>query len=85
MGTSRIGVLALSGLAAAMACSAPAVADSNQTEQRPFMLCNIVLLSPGARVGNGCQALQISKQNLIKQNSVSSELIDYIGIRPGGL
>ncbi|WP_267242589.1 hypothetical protein [Streptomyces sp. PR69] len=70
---------------AALAGAVPAAADTNQVEQRPLMLCNIVLLSPGAQVGDGCQALQLSEQGIVKQGSVSSGLIDYVGVRPAGL
>ncbi|WP_165302146.1 hypothetical protein [Streptomyces boncukensis] len=78
-------LLSLTALASVLASAGTAAADSNQAEQRPVMLCNIVLLSPGARVGDGCRALQVSGQGIVKQGSVSSELIDYIGVRPVGL
>ncbi|GAA3379540.1 hypothetical protein GCM10020367_63510 [Streptomyces sannanensis] len=85
MRATRTAAVSLTALAAALAGAVPAAADSNQAEQRPVMLCNIVLFSPGARVGDGCQALQLSEQGIVKQGSVSSELIDYVGVRPVGL
>lgn len=85
MRARRTAFLSLTALAAALPCAVPAAADSNRTEQRPVMLCNIVLLSPGAQVGDGCQAIQLSEQGIVKQDSVSSELIDYVGVRPAAL
>ncbi|MEW1605134.1 hypothetical protein [Streptomyces sp. NPDC093808] len=75
--------LSLTALAAVLANGAEAAADSNQTEQKPVMLCNIVLFSPGAQVADGCQALQTSGQSIMKEDSVSHTLVDFIGVRPG--
>ncbi|QEU83571.1 hypothetical protein CP969_01555 [Streptomyces viridosporus T7A] len=74
--------LSLAALAAVLANGGEAAADSNQTEQKPVMLCNIVLFSPGAQVGDGCQALQTSGQSILKEDSVSHTLVDFIGVRP---
>ncbi|MGD9485865.1 hypothetical protein WDH52_21865 [Streptomyces sp. TRM70308] len=79
---TRVAGLTLAALAAVLANGAEAAADSNQTEQKPVMLCNIVLFSPGAQVGDGCQALQVSGQSILKENSVSRTLVDFIGVRP---
>lgn len=78
-------LLATASCLASLGTAGTAVADSNQNEQKPVMLCNIVLASPGAQVGNGCQALQVSNQSLVKQGSISHELIDYVGVRPTAL
>ncbi len=85
MRSSSAVVLSLTAAVSALSSAAPAMADSNHSVQRPVMLCNIVLFSPGAQVGDGCSAVQLSEQGIIKQESVSSELIDYVGISPAGL
>ncbi|MBT2413417.1 hypothetical protein J7I94_23100 [Streptomyces sp. ISL-12] len=81
----RTAGLSLTALAAVLANGTEAAADSNQTEQKPVMLCNIVLLSPGAQVGDGCRALQASGQSIVKEDSVSHTLVDFIGVRPTAL
>ncbi|MGC9497298.1 hypothetical protein [Streptomyces sp. WG7] len=81
-GVMRAAGLSLTAFAAVLANGTEAAADSNQTEQKPVMLCNIVLLSPGAQVGDGCQALQASGQSIVKEDSVSHTLVDFIGVRP---
>lgn len=81
-GVVRATGLSLAALAAVLANGGEAAADSNQTEQKPVMLCNIVLFSPGAQVGDGCQALQASGQSILKEDSVSHTLVDFIGVRP---
>ncbi|SFC93221.1 hypothetical protein [Streptomyces aidingensis] len=79
---SRAALLSLTVLAVHLLGAGQAVADSNQTEQRPVMLCNIVVLSPGAQTGDGCTAVQVSGQSIVKEDSVTSALIDFVGIRP---
>ncbi|MQS04486.1 hypothetical protein [Streptomyces alkaliterrae] len=82
MGVMRTAGLSLAALAAVVASGAQAAADSNQTEQKPLMVCNIVLFSPGAQVGDGCQAVQVSGQSILKEDSVSHTLVDFVGVRP---
>ncbi|MFJ7242906.1 hypothetical protein ACIQWB_38140 [Streptomyces olivaceus] len=81
----RAATVSMTAVAAALAGGAVASADSNQTEQRPVMLCNIVLLSPGAQVGDGCRAVQVSGQSILKEDGVSHTLVDFVGVRPGVL
>ncbi|MGK5629497.1 hypothetical protein [Streptomyces sp. URMC 123] len=83
--TTRAVLLASLTGALGLVTTGAAVADSNHAQQKPVMLCNIVLLSPGAQVDGGCEAVQISNQHIVKQHSVSQELIDYVGVSPTGL
>ncbi|WP_190136866.1 hypothetical protein [Streptomyces longispororuber] len=76
---SRLGPLAaltgMSGLAA-LAGAPAASADTNTSTEKSTMLCNIVLLSPGADM-DGCSHIQVSGQNMTKQNTPNSALVDY--------
>ncbi|MFF9526695.1 hypothetical protein ACF1DV_32690 [Streptomyces achromogenes] len=49
------------------------------------MLCNIVLFSPGAQVGDGCEAVRVSGQSIVKEDGVSSVPADFVGVRPAPL
>ncbi|MEE1926800.1 hypothetical protein V1J52_01150 [Streptomyces sp. TRM 70351] len=62
-----------------------AAADSNRTTQKPVMLCNLVLLSPGAQVDGSCRAVQLGDQRIVKQDSLSHGLVDALDVLPSGL
>ncbi|GHE43928.1 hypothetical protein GCM10018785_11880 [Streptomyces longispororuber] len=66
---------ALTG-AALMAGSGVAAADTNTATEKSTMLCNVVLLSPGADVGD-CSNVQVTGQNMVKNGTVNTALVDY--------
>ncbi|RKN08342.1 hypothetical protein [Streptomyces radicis] len=75
----RLGAAAaLSAAAALLALATPAAADTNQTTQDPIMLCNVVLLSPGARVDGACEAVQIADQRIVQRDSLTYDVIDAL-------
>ncbi|MFC5829592.1 hypothetical protein [Nonomuraea insulae] len=54
-------------------------ADTNSSSQKSTqVLCNVVLLSPGANVGD-CHNVQISNQNMVKTGTSNVSLVDYFG------
>ncbi|CAL9304068.1 hypothetical protein [Streptomyces sp. SudanB182_2057] len=53
-----------------------AVADTNTATEKSTMLCNVVLLSPGADVG-GCSNVQVTGQDMVKNGTANTTLIDY--------
>ncbi|GHE69342.1 hypothetical protein GCM10018785_42360 [Streptomyces longispororuber] len=59
-----------------MAGAGAAVADTNTGTQRSTMLCNVVLLSPGADL-DGCSNLQVTGQNMTKKGTANTALVDY--------
>ncbi|WP_028815355.1 hypothetical protein [Streptomyces flavidovirens] len=75
--TARVLVLtaALTGTAFAAGVGT-AVADTNTGTQKSTMLCNVVLLSPGADV-DGCTNVQVSGQEMTKNGTANTALVDY--------
>ncbi|MGW0316059.1 hypothetical protein [Streptomyces flavidovirens] len=75
-GLTRLGpAAALTGLA--IAAGAPvASADTNTSTEKSTMLCNVVLLSPGADVG-GCSNVQVAGQEMAKEHTANTSLVDY--------
>ncbi|GGZ42640.1 hypothetical protein [Streptomyces poonensis] len=66
---------ALTGTAL-MAGAGMAAADTNTGTQKTTMLCNMVLLSPGAHVG-GCRNAQVTGQDMVKHGTANTALVDY--------
>ncbi|GGZ29467.1 hypothetical protein [Streptomyces poonensis] len=60
--------------------SGVAAADTNTGSQKSTMLCNVVLLSPGAGVG-GCRNVQITSQNMTKRGTANTAVIDYANVK----
>jgi L-asparaginase/Glu-tRNA(Gln) amidotransferase subunit D len=76
-------VLAAFGAAAALTTVlaglgvGPASADTNTSTQKSTqLLCNVVLFSPGAAPG-GCDNVQISNQDMVKNGTANTALVDY--------
>ncbi|GGM23394.1 hypothetical protein GCM10010129_79740 [Streptomyces fumigatiscleroticus] len=53
-----------------------AAAGTNTGTQRSTMLCNVVLLSPGADV-DGCRNVQVTGQEMTKKGTANTAPIDY--------
>ncbi|WP_033328647.1 hypothetical protein [Streptomyces yerevanensis] len=59
-----------------MATAGVASADTNTGTEKSTMLCNVVLLSPGADVG-GCSNVQITGQDMVKNGTANTAVVDY--------
>ncbi|MFF9899217.1 hypothetical protein [Streptomyces longispororuber] len=72
----RLGALAALTAGASLAAAPQAAADTNTATAKSTMLCNIVLLSPGADV-DGCSNVQVNGQNMAKKGTLNHALVDY--------
>ncbi|GGY95798.1 hypothetical protein [Streptomyces poonensis] len=68
-------VAALSGMVL-LAGAGVATADTNTGTEKSTMLCNVVLLSPGADVG-GCRNVQVTGQDMVKNGTANTSVVDY--------
>ncbi|MFF9896831.1 hypothetical protein [Streptomyces longispororuber] len=72
----RLGALAALTAGTALAAAPHAVADTNTATEKSTMLCNVVLLSPGADL-DGCSNVQVNGQSMAKKGTVNHALVDY--------
>ncbi|MFF9901541.1 hypothetical protein [Streptomyces longispororuber] len=73
---ARLGALAALSTGAALAAAPQAMADTNTGTAKSTMLCNVVLLSPGADLDD-CSNVQVNGQNMAKKNTLNHALVDY--------
>jgi energy-converting hydrogenase Eha subunit H len=69
-------------VALAVAGAGTASADTNSNTQKSTqLLCNVVLLSPGAQVGEGCSSVQVSNQEMVKHKTSNASVVDYAAVK----